>query len=62
MEQTGIAVPSGVPLTAALEGVMAFSLKHEIESLFAMRQTLSVRSITGQPRMSWSHCPTATNH
>ncbi|MCR6628903.1 MAG: McbB family protein [Magnetospirillum sp.] len=36
LEQKGIAVPAEIPITAALEGMMAFSLKHEIESLLAI--------------------------
>ena len=36
LEQKGVIVPHEVPLTVALEGEIAFSLKHEIESLFAI--------------------------
>lgn len=36
LEQKGVAVPPDIPLTSAIEGMVALALKHEIEPLLAV--------------------------
>lgn len=76
LEQKGTIVPAEIPITAALEGMMAFSLKHEIESLLAIGSpprlgetvgtSLQVDLKTGQQQRDkvfhWAACDCLRRH